>query len=156
MPVQLPLQVESHVCLHEAEHSAEFEFDEHLPEQFKLQSESHDPSQLKLPAEHPPVQLLSHLVMSQLALAIRLHMPLQLVSRSDEHWSWKFGAVHCVSQSAVAARLQVVPAARSTPPHSVRMTACAVPGKKATRAPNIEAATPAKNLGRENMEDLLL
>jgi hypothetical protein len=91
--------------------------------QLPLQSVSHDPSQEKLPPVHPPVQLLSHWVMLQLALAEALHIPLQLASRSAEHWSWKFGAVHCVAQSADAARLQVVPASRSMPPQSVRMIA---------------------------------
>jgi hypothetical protein len=158
--VQLPLQLESQVSLQEASHSVAppppspgslWQWLEQCP----LQSVSHEPSQLKLPDVHPPVQLLTHMVL-QFASMVPVHPPLQLASRSAEHWSWKLGAVHCVLQSAVAARLQVVPASRSTPPQSDRMTACAVPGKKATRAPNIEAATPAKNFGRENMEDLLV
>jgi hypothetical protein len=92
-----------------------------------LQSVSHEPSQLKLPDVHPPVQLLTHVAL-QLASMLPMHPPLQLASRSAEHWSWKFGAVHCVLQSAVAARLHVVPESRSTPPQSDRMIAWAVPG----------------------------
>jgi hypothetical protein len=96
--------------------------------QLVLQSLLQDPSQVKLPIEQPPVQLLSHAVTLQLALAMAVHMPLQLASRSAEHWSWKLGAVHWVAQSPEAARLQVVPGSRSMPPQSVRMTAWAVPG----------------------------
>jgi hypothetical protein len=100
------------------------------------------------------MQVLSQ-VPVQLASIDPLQLPLQLASRSAEHWSWKFGAVHCVLQSADAARLQVVPASRSMPPQSLRTIAWAVRGNKATRAPKVDAATAAKNL-RENMEGLLL
>jgi hypothetical protein len=155
VPLQLPLQLESQVSLQEAEHSAMFWSLAHWPEQWPLQSVSHEPSQLKLPDVQPPVQLLTHEAV-QFASMLALHIPLQLASRSAEHWSWKFGAVHCVLQSAEAARLQVVPASRSTPPQSVRMTAWAVPGKKATRAPSIDAAATAKNEGRENIGSLLM
>jgi hypothetical protein len=54
-------------------HSDWFALDEHWAEQCPLQSVLQEPEQLKLPAEQPPVQLLSHEVMSQLALALALH-----------------------------------------------------------------------------------
>jgi hypothetical protein len=90
VPLQFALQLESQVSLQEAMHCVSSPpsavSDVQSAEQCPLQSVSHDPSQLKLPVVHPPVQLATHAVV-QLTSAVKLQPPLQLVSRSAEHWS---------------------------------------------------------------------
>jgi hypothetical protein len=78
-PVQLAWHCAPHVSLQEASHCVWLPLLEQSPEQWASQSPLHDPSQLKLGAVQPPVQLLSHEVW-HVASMLAVHPPLQLAS----------------------------------------------------------------------------
>jgi hypothetical protein len=151
-PMQLTLQRAPQLALHDPSHSDWFASDAHWPMQWPSQSALHEPWQSNMPgcAEQLPLQLALQLA-SQFTSSEVVQPPLQLASRSAEHWSWKLGGVHIAMHPPEVTSMHCSLPAKSKLPQPGTMSARASPGVSATAVPATREAIPTKSPKRRGM-----